>query len=227
MSTDDWRHALSDETWAARNSNAQILLTGLALSAWGQLTQRVATPSVIAGYSVGELAAFSAAGVFGPETALDLAEARAKAMDECAARCPGGLLAISGLSEVRLQRIIIESGLEPAIRIGRGTMVLGGPETLLAKATRLALHEGAQCTRLRVSVASHTPWMHEASASFAHTLASVPMCSPKVFLFSYVAKMIRNSPPSTVLDDGDERQAETSTTCWSSAKEMRHARPSQ
>lgn len=40
-------------------------------------------------------------------------------------------------------------------------------------------------------------------------------------------QMKGNSPPSTVLDDGDERQAETSTTCWSSAKEMRHARPSQ
>jgi len=41
------------------------------------------------------------------------------------------------------------------------------------------------------------------------------------------SRKIRNSPPSTVLDNGDERQAVTSTTCWSSAKEIRHARPSQ
>lgn len=37
----------------------------------------------------------------------------------------------------------------------------------------------------------------------------------------------RNSPPSAVFDDGAELQAATSTTCWSSAKEIRHARPSQ
>jgi hypothetical protein len=41
------------------------------------------------------------------------------------------------------------------------------------------------------------------------------------------ASKFGNSPPSTVLDGGDERQAETSTKCWSSAKEIRHARPSQ
>ncbi len=46
-------------------------------------------------------------------------------------------------------------------------------------------------------------------------------------VFLPVPSGCRKSPPSTVLDDGAERQAVTSTTCWSSAKEIRHARPSQ
>ena len=63
LGVDDWRRALADPAWAQRNDNAQTLLTGLALAAWNQLAPQVASPAAVAGYSVGELAAFSAAGV--------------------------------------------------------------------------------------------------------------------------------------------------------------------
>jgi len=193
LGVDDWRAALADPAWAERNDNAQTLLTGLALAAWNQLAPMVPAPDAIAGYSVGELAAFSAAGVIEPATAATLAAQRAGAMDRCAAHAPGGLLAVSGLSEPRLAQLLAETGLAIAIRNGLQSVVLGGPKAALDDAERTALAAGAQCTRLRVGVASHTPWMREAAERFAQTLAGVPFQAPRVLLFSNAQDRIRDA----------------------------------
>ncbi|CAN7749677.1 MULTISPECIES: acyltransferase domain-containing protein [unclassified Variovorax] len=194
LGVDDWRRALADPFWAERNDNAQTLLTGLALAAWGQLAPLIIpSPAAVAGYSVGELAAFSAAGVIEPATAAALAPLRAEAMDRCAARVPGGLLAISGISEPELERLRVKAGVELAIRNGGPNVILGGPLVALEDAERMAVAAGAQCTRLRVNVASHTSWMREAAESFSRTLADVPFHAPQVALFSNAADRIRDA----------------------------------
>lgn len=193
LGVDDWRHALADPGWAERNGNAQTLLTGLALAAWGQLAPLVPAPAAVAGYSVGELAAFSAAGVIDPAIAAALAPQRAEAMDRCAARVPGGLLALGGLPAPELERMRAETGLALAIRNGDQSVILGGPEPALDAAEHMALSAGAHCTRLRVRVASHTPWMREAAESFARTLEDVPFRAPQIALFSNAADRIRDA----------------------------------
>jgi [acyl-carrier-protein] S-malonyltransferase len=189
----DWRSSLADPVWAANNANAQTLLTGLALAAWGQLMPMVPQPSVVAGYSVGELAAFSAAGVYDVATAMALAPLRAAAMDRSASREAGGLLAVNGLQEPAMARLRIENGLELAIRNGVDSFVLGGPVAALELAERMATGQGAQCTRLRVNVASHTPWMRDAAESFSQTLSGVAFRSPRIVLFSNARDRIRDA----------------------------------
>ena len=198
LGVDDWRRALADPHWAERNDNAQTLLTGLALAAWAQLAPLVPPPAAVAGYSVGELAAFSAAGVIDAGAAAALAPQRAEAMDRCAARAPGGLLAVSGLSEQKLEQLRIDAGLELAIRNGNASVVLGGPIAALNDAERMALAAGAQCTRLRVNVASHTPWMREAAESFSLVLAQVPFHAPRAVLFSNAGDRIRDAGSARV-----------------------------
>lgn len=180
----DWRHQLQDLDWAAQNTAAQCLLTGLGLAAWLQLAPELPPPAAVAGYSVGELAAFSAAGVFSAETALDLARDRATAMDRCALQTPGGLLAVSGLSSAAMDQLCKGTGIAIAIRNGQDSVVLGGPHALLARAEEAAIQQGAYCTRLRVSIPSHTPWMRAAADSFAHTLTKLPLQRPRIVLFS-------------------------------------------
>jgi [acyl-carrier-protein] S-malonyltransferase len=198
LGVDDWRRALAEPGWAERNDNAQTLLTGLALAAWGQLAPLLASPAAVAGYSVGELAAFSAAGVIDPATAAALAPQRAEAMDQCAARVPGGLLAVSGLSEQKLEQLRVDAGLALAIRNGNESVIFGGPMAALDDGERIAMALGAQCTRLRINVASHTPWMREAAESFSRTLADVPFHAPQVVLFSNAADRIRDARSARV-----------------------------
>ena len=189
----DWRQALADAGWAERNDNAQTLLTSLALAAWGQLAPKVPPPAAVAGYSVGELAAFSAAGVIDPAAAAALAPRRAEAMDRCAAESPGGLVAVTGLAGQALEQLRSDAGLELAIRNGDASVVLGGPVDALDSAERMAVAAGAQCTRLRVNVASHTRWMREAAESFSQTLADVPFLAPRALLFSNTGDRVRDA----------------------------------
>jgi malonyl CoA-acyl carrier protein transacylase len=64
----DWRARLaSDEAWRQRNAIAQVLVTGSSLAAWAVLAPKLpGPPTIVAGYSVGELAAAACAGAFGP-----------------------------------------------------------------------------------------------------------------------------------------------------------------
>ena len=193
LGTPDWRAALAAPAWAERNANAQTLLTGVALSAWHQIAPLLPPPIAIAGYSVGELAAFSAAGVFDAEAALDLAHKRAEVMDRCAERTPGGMLAVTGLGAAAVDRLCHESGLAIAIRNGPQSVVLGGPHAALDVAERELAMQNARCTRLRVGVASHTPAMRDAAVDFLQTLAHVEFGKPHVTLFTNAADRVRDA----------------------------------
>lgn len=181
---DAWRDKLADADWAGRNLTAQPLLTGLALAAWGQLAAQLPPPAIIAGYSVGELAAFSAAGVFDSAEAIRLATERARCMDAAANGIESGLLAVTGTTPARVQRLCESHALDLAIRISPGSAVLGGQRRALAAAAEAAVHDGMRCTLLNVALASHTRWMLPAVKSFDEVLAATELKRPVVALAS-------------------------------------------
>ncbi len=187
-----WRAALADRAWSIRNVNAQLLLTGLALAAWRQLSTRLPRPAAVAGYSVGELAGFSMAGVFDARTALCLARDRAQAMDASRPDVDGGLMAVSDLDESRMERLLHDFDLDLSIRNGPSNVVLGGRVEDLVAAEHAAVAAGGRCTRLGVAVASHSRWMQDAAARFARTLEQVDVHAPSVALFSNAAGRVHD-----------------------------------
>ena len=170
----DWRARSSDAPWANGNRVAQCLLTGLGLAAWQCLAARLPSPSVIAGYSVGELAAFGAAGVFDTTVALGLARERADAMERSVGGSDTGLLAVAGVGSDAIARVCGRYGLAVAIELAADRSVLGGLSTPLDEAALVMTRAGYRCQRLAVGVASHTPWMAAAAADFAQHLRDVP-----------------------------------------------------
>lgn len=174
----DWRARCDDEAWATTNRVAQPLIVGLSLAAWAVLRDRLPAPAVIAGYSVGELAACSAAGVFDARTALRLADARAAAMDACAATTPGGLCAVSGLPSSEVEASVAPLGLAIALRNAADRCVIGGPRDALAVAAPLLFARGGEVAWLRIGIASHTAAMAPAAAAFARLLQTVPFERP-------------------------------------------------
>ena len=178
---DDWRAHMADEAWASSNRVAQPLMTGVALAAWAALAPQLPQPTMVAGYSVGELAAFSVAGLFGADEALHLARQRAAFMDRCASAsagagagaAPGGLLAVSGLKVASLDALLAQFNLAVAIRLGADRCVLGGPLAALDAITPELLAGGAELTPLKVRLPSHTPAMATAALDFAALLAGM------------------------------------------------------
>jgi [acyl-carrier-protein] S-malonyltransferase len=185
LGVEHFRAALEDPAWAARNRNVQPLLTGIGLAAWSQLAPRLPAPAAVAGYSVGELPAFSAAGVFDAKTAVALAVARARVMDDAAERSPGGgLLAVTGLNRSAIERVCAGIEVSVAIHVDGESFVLGGAASALQAAARRADELGGTTSRLNVGLASHTPSMQPAAAAFAGVLQAVPLAAPSVPLFS-------------------------------------------
>jgi [acyl-carrier-protein] S-malonyltransferase len=178
----DWRQRLADPAWAGDNAIAQSLLTASSVAAWQCLAALLPAPAVAAGYSVGELPAFCAAGVYSPATALQLARLRAAAMSASVAGRATGLLAVQGLRASAVTAACREHGLALAIQMATDRVVLGGTDAALHAAELALGAAGAHCSRLAVGLASHTPWMAAAARDFAGHLRSVAFAAPRCTL---------------------------------------------
>ncbi len=178
----DWRQRLADPAWAGDNGVAQSLLTATSVAAWQCLAPLLPVPAVIAGYSVGELPAYCAAGVYSASTALRLARARAAAMSASVAGLATGLLAVQGLRAAAVAALCREHGLALAIQMAADRVVLGGPDAALRAAEAALAATGAHATRLAVGLASHTPWMAAAARDFASHLSGVEFAAPRCTL---------------------------------------------
>lgn len=154
------------------NRTGQILCVLQAVAAAAALREgwpdRLPDRLIVAGYSVGEVAAWSVAGLIEPTVALDLVAARAEAMD-AASHAHDGLLFVRGLSRAAVEALCAAHDAAIAIVNPGDAYVLGGDrlEALAEAASRAgAIH----VTPIAVAVASHTPRLASASASFRQRL---------------------------------------------------------
>ena len=154
---------------------AQLLCCTAALAAWRALGPAVEDANVLAGYSIGELAAWGCAGVLDVETVMHLARVRAEAMDEVAG-AGTGLLALRGLARRAVDALCAEHACDVAIIDGPRSFVVGGVSTDLERLGADALARGATRTvHLPVAVASHTPRLAMASERFRTALEALPV----------------------------------------------------
>ena len=160
------------------NRTGQILCVTAALAGWRLIADAVPGRSIVAGYSIGDLAAWGVAGRIGAAPLLDLAAARAEAMD-AAAGDDQGLAGIRGLPLDRLEALAAEHGAELAIRNASDSGVFGGPAAALEALCAAASGEGAaRAVRLDVRVPSHTRHLAAASARLRPVLEAAPLDEP-------------------------------------------------
>ena len=161
---------IGNEGELTRNSVAQPTLCAWQLGAWRMLTATLPPPVLVAGYSVGEIAACAAAGGYTDIDAIALAALRAEAMD-AAVDSPGGLAAVVGLAAHELAPLCTREGVSMAIRNGVRHFIVGGPVPALASFIAAALAAGAvRAQRLPVTTPAHTHWLASASPAFAAAL---------------------------------------------------------
>ncbi len=156
------------------NKAGQVLCCTQAMAAWAVLGDLVPRPLLVAGYSVGELAAWGVAGMLDAKTVLGLAAERALLMD-AATDWPSGLFAVHGLSRGELKPFCRAHGCHVAIVNARDQMLAGGSRASLDGLARDVKAHGASVTVLPVAVASHTPLLRRASEGFRAVLGKAEL----------------------------------------------------
>lgn len=173
----DWvRHAEPDAL--RENRAAQILCTVQALAAAALLGAVWPRRRCVAGYSVGEVASWSVAGMIDPHDALDLADARARAMDAAS----GGderMAFVRGLTRAQLAQLC--DGRDAAIAIANpgDAFVVAGRQADVAAVADDAARDGAlRVAPVCVRIASHTRRLATAVPAFRASLAAVNVRRP-------------------------------------------------
>jgi len=139
---------------------------------------------VIAGHSLGELAALVAAGRLDAEDGLRIAVRRGRLMHEAAKREPGGgMLALLG-DDQAADRVARECGLDIANDNAPGQIVLTGPGWKLDAARALAKQADLKTMRLAVGGPFHSSAMRCILPDFRAELERVEFKASPVKVFS-------------------------------------------
>jgi [acyl-carrier-protein] S-malonyltransferase len=183
------------------NRTAQLLCVLQALCAAAALENALPRQRCVAGYSVGEIAAWSVAGLFAPRDALVLTAARAEAMD-AARHGVQGMLFIRGLSRAVIEGLLAEQDAAIAIINPGDAFVVAGTHAALQSIAAAAQRQGAaRVVPVGVEIASHSPLMREASAAFRAQLAHVSVAdtpTPGTRLFSGIDGVVVLNGPAAV-----------------------------
>jgi [acyl-carrier-protein] S-malonyltransferase len=159
------------------NAVAQPLVCAFQLAVWAALRERLPEPRALAGYSVGELAAYGCAGALAPAEVIRLAGQRARLMDE--AYCgDSAMTALRGLPRENVEAMCRRFGAEVAIVNGSDRIIVGGAALAVEALEEAALAAGAKVSRLAIHIPSHTRLMRPAVQFFFETLSAADWRAP-------------------------------------------------
>jgi len=160
-------------------ANAQPLIVAASLISAHALGSDLHI-SLVAGHSVGEIAAAALAGTITDIDAMKLVHLRGQEMAKAAALSPAGMAAVLGGERSVVLAAIKELGLVAANDNGAGQIVAAGNLDALSQLAP----DGARVRALAVAGAFHTPFMEPAVAPLRAMAADIEISAAKVSVIS-------------------------------------------
>jgi [acyl-carrier-protein] S-malonyltransferase len=176
----------------------QPLVVALALLAYEELGRRVELPAdtLVAGHSVGELAAAAMAGVLTADDAVALAAVRGKEMAAACELAPTGMAAVMGGEPEQVVEWLAEFDLVGANRNGAGQIVAAGSLDAIDKIVDDRPEFVKKVIKLKVAGAFHTRYMEPARDALRERAAGITIADPARTLLS-------NADGAVVTSGGD------------------------
>jgi [acyl-carrier-protein] S-malonyltransferase len=162
---------------------AATLLAHEELTRRGLLAQADPASTIVAGHSVGEIAAYAIAGVISADDAIKLAATRGAEMAKACALEPTGMSAVLGGDEAEVLARLESLDLVPANRNAAGQIVAAGAVSALEKLAEDPPAK-ARVRQLATAGAFHTKYMASALDGYAAAAAAVTPAEPTATLLS-------------------------------------------
>lgn len=166
------------------NTQPLMLVAGVAtFRAWQERSG--ATPSQLAGHSLGEYTALVAAGAIRFKDAVPLVRFRAEAMQAAVPEGTGGIAAILGLEADAVRQVCLDAAdgevLEAVNLNSPGQIVVAGHRAAVERAMLLAKERGAKrALLLPMSVPSHCALMRPAAEQLREYLTKITVVAPLI-----------------------------------------------
>lgn len=202
--------ALGEDLWAmaaegpaerlSLTVNTQPLMLTAGVAVWrAWRAAGGATPTVVAGHSLGEYSALVAAGALELADAVRLVRLRAQAMQDAVPAGTGGMAAILGLSPELVAEACAEAAQGEEVAAANlndpGQIVIAGHAGAVARACEAAKARGAKrALPLPVSAPFHSALMRPAAERLALALQTVDVRTPAIRVVNNVDVAIELDP---------------------------------
>jgi len=175
------------------NTQPAVFLTDLACAA--VLTEKGIKADGVAGFSLGEVAAVSYAGLMTTEQAFEFVRNRAKAMQTCTEKNKGGMCAVLKLETNAVEEICKKiPKTYPVNYNAPGQVVVAYDKSSEEALEKAIVDAGGRCMKLPVSGAFHSPLMNEASEAMANYLSNIDMAEPIIPVYSNLTAQVYTNP---------------------------------
>ena len=169
--------------------NTQPCLLTAELAAHAVLAEFGVKPSAVAGFSLGEYAALTVAGVMTPADALRTVQLRADAMQAAVPVGQGAMAAIMGVAaeEVEAMCATVADGYVIAANYNSPTQtVVSGDVAGVDAVLALAEQKSVRAMRLNVSAPFHSALMEPAARKLEQAFPGIPFSEPTVAAYMNV-----------------------------------------
>lgn len=162
-----------------------LFVHGLALLAALREKNGLPDVSYALGLSLGEITAYTAAGVFDFATGLRVVAERGRLMQLACEQTVGGMAAVVGEERAKVADLCREFDVEAANFNAPGQIIISGDKAKIDAAVAAAKDRGMKkVIPLNVAGAYHSRLMEPARAAFAQFLDTVPFAAPKFGVFT-------------------------------------------
>ena len=179
-----------DKETLSRTCNTQPCVMAVDLAAAAAVCEKGITPDVIAGFSLGEIAALGFSGMLSQEEAFKLVAKRAELMDKASQEKEGTMVAVVKLPPEKVEEIASRfEDTYPVNYNGPAQTVIATTPENADKVVEAAKAEKGRGVKLAVSGAFHSPFMHSAAVGLAEYVKDIEFAAPKMPVYSnYTAK---------------------------------------
>lgn len=155
------------------------------MAAVAALTEHNIKADMTAGFSVGELAAVTCAGIVDFQTGFRLVCRRGELMQHAAERQSATMAAVLRLSDAEVEGICAQfSGVYPVNYNCPGQISVSAEEGRMEEFSQAVKAAGGRVLPLKVSGGFHSPFMADAAEAFAQELQGVEMVPPSIPVYS-------------------------------------------